>query len=127
MTKQAFLALYPQFSVMPENVTDHMVDQANRRFAYLEEDADHARMLWTAHQLTLHAMTACGGENTAMEQLAEAGQARYVTGKKVGDVSVTMSAAASGSTSSRVSGDLDLTVYGRRLSAVIAGGTVYVR
>lgn len=125
MTKQIFLALYPQFSVMPENVTDYLITLANARFSYLEEDADHARMLWTAHQLTLHAMTAAG-ENTTVEQLAEAGQALYVTGKKVGDVSVTV-ANAGGASASRAAGDLDLTVYGRRLGALIAGGTVYVR
>ena len=58
MTKEEFLAFYPQFdSSFPSLVLDAYVVQANARFDQFEEDAEEARRLFVAHKLTMYART----------------------------------------------------------------------
>ena len=93
MTREEFLAFYPQFDgVAPGIVLDEYLRQANARFGDFGEDADEARRLYTAHKLTVWAVTAlpAGGEVTAA-MIAAAGKGetrRQVASKKVGEVAV---------------------------------------
>ena len=125
MTREEFLAFYPQFDgVAPGIVLDEYLRQANARFGDFGEDADEARRLYTAHKLTLWAVTAlpAGGEVTAA-MIAAAGKGetrRQVASKKVGEVAVTY--ATSSGVSEHVStgfADLTETEYGVQLLGLI--------
>ena len=124
MTKNDFLAFYPQFEGFePAVVLQTLIDRANERFsAFTAQDAEEARWLYTAHKLTLYAGTALSGAGFSMERLAEAGRVRQrVSGKKVGEVSVTYAAGASSSSLSASTDLTDLaeTEYGLQLLAII--------
>ena len=125
MTREEFLAFYPQFDgVAPGIVLDEYLRQANARFGDFGEDADEARRLYTAHKLTLWAVTAlpAGGEVTAA-MIAAAGKGetrKQVASKKVGEVAVTY--VAGESFSARVTtglADLAETEYGMQLLGLI--------
>jgi len=125
MTREEFLAFYPQFDgVAPGIVLDEYLRQANARFGDFGEDADEARRLYTAHKLTLWAVTAlpAGGEVTAA-MIAAAGKGetrKQVASKKVGEVAVTY--ATGENFSARVTtglADLAETEYGVQLLGLI--------
>ena len=128
MTQQDFIAFYPQFeSFTPAVVLDTFIAQANGRFSdFVESDAEEARRLYTAHKLTLYAMTipASGsGSGTDPAAIASAGRAvaaQQVSSKKVGEVSVSYTTGSS--LSANVSTDLaDLTetAYGLQLLSLL--------
>ena len=84
------------------------IAQANARFgAFIPEDAEEARRLFTAHRLTLYARVALPeGTTPSKAAIAAAGQSQQkIASKKVGEVSVTY---ATGASSSSVSADTDL-------------------
>lgn len=110
MTKQDFLLFYPQFSGIPDAVIEDCVHGSNERFDYLDSDAELARRLWIAHRLTLYAMTAAS-VGASSEVLASAGDNTLVTGKHVGELSVSYGARGNAATNS----DLALTTYGLQL------------
>ena len=124
MTQADFLAFYPQFTGFePASVLPVYCSQANARFsAFTAEDAEEARRLYTAHKLTMYARTALTGREAGMAAIAAAGEApQRMTGKKVGEVSVTYAAGASASFSavSAALADLPETAYGLQLLALI--------
>ena len=95
----------------------------SRLQAVLEEDAEEARRLYTAHKLTMYARVALpDGVTPSKTAIAAAGQAQQkIASKKVGEVSVTYSSGASSSSVS-VSTDLaDLTEtdFGMQLLGLI--------
>ena len=57
MTKEAFLAFYPQFAAVPDAVVTEYVDQSNARFGDFLDMTEEARRLYVAHKLTLYAQT----------------------------------------------------------------------
>ena len=128
MTQQDFLAFYPQFaSFTPAVVLQTFVSQANGRFSDFDEsDAEEARRLYTAHKLTLYAMTVpSSGSGSGMDPaaIASAGRAvaaQQVSSKKVGEVSVsyTTGSALSANVSSSLA-DLTETAYGLQLLTLI--------
>ncbi len=125
MTQAEFTAFYPQFAgFTPVVVMTEYIRQANKRFsAFLEEDAEEARRLYTAHKLTMYARVALpDGVTPSKAQIAAAGQAQQkIASKKVGEVAVTYS---SGTSSSSVSvrtdlADLTETDFGMQLLSLI--------
>ena len=140
MTASDFTAFYPQFAgFTPAVVLTEYVRQANKRFsAFSAEDAEEARRLYTAHKLTMYAMSFPGEAPSASSidaaphsgdgsfqmtshsadisaaggrgMFARVRQAQQkIASKKVGEVSVTYSSGTS-SASGSVSTDLaDLT------------------
>ena len=60
MTAEEFTAFYPQFTgFTPAVVLTGTIRRANGQFSsFTQEDAEEARRLYTAHQLTLYARTA---------------------------------------------------------------------
>lgn len=126
MTEGEFKAFYPQFaSFTPAVVLSSYVSQANGRFSsFTDEDAEEARRLYVAHKLTLYSFTCLPpGSQGNPQTWAAAGKAQssqQISGKKVGEVSVTysnssnMSAAASSSLA-----DLTETAYGEQLLTLI--------
>ena len=134
MTQADFTAFYPQFAgFTPAVVLTEYIRQANARFtAFTPEDAEEARRLYTAHRLTLYARISLpDGVTPTKAQIAAAGQAQQrIASKKVGEVAVTYSSAAS-SSSATVQTDLaDLTEtdFGLQLLSLIRlyGRSVYV-
>ena len=122
MTKNDFLAFYPQFEgFAPAVVLQTLIDRANERFsAFTAQDAEEARRLYTAHKLTLYAGTALSGAGFSMERLAEAGRVRQrVSGKKVGEVSVTYAAGASSSSAAADLAELGETEFGLQLLSLL--------
>ena len=128
MTQNEFLAYYPQFSgFTPAVVLADAVSRANARFTDWEpSDAEHARRLYAAHQLTLYAFTAppSGSSGSVpMEQIASMGKAegsRQVASKKVGEVQVTYSSSSSLSSSAfSALADLNETAYGIQLLTLL--------
>ena len=134
MTQADFTAFYPQFAgFTPAVVLTEYIRQANARFtAFTPEDAEEARRLYTAHRLTLYARISLpDGVTPTKAQIAAAGQSQQrIASKKVGEVAVTYSSAAS-SSSATVQTDLaDLTEtdFGLQLLSLIRlyGRSVYV-
>ena len=123
MTDTEFLLFYPQFSAIPTLVLQETVRDANARFGNFEEDTEPARCLFTAHRLTLYAR-ASAPSGASTESLSTAGSSQSITGKRVGEVSVSY---ASPQTSSSAT-DLTLTVYGQQLLPllVLHGLPVYI-
>ncbi len=125
MTAEEFTAFYPQFTgFSPAVVLTEYIRQANGRFSYfVPEDAEEARRLYTAHQLTLYARSAPPeGIPPTRTALASAGQApQRITGKKVGEVSVTYATAASPASGSGLAEPVDLreTAFGLQLLAIL--------
>jgi len=107
VTKEIFLAFYPQFSSIPSVVIDEYTNQSNARFEDFLDSAEEARRLYIAHKLTLWAQTfvpaPSGTENPAvvMSRLSGAGVSAQALSKSVGGVSVSKS---EGSATSGLSG-----------------------
>ena len=118
-----FTAFYPQFEgFTPETVVAEYLRQANARFSDFGIDADEARRLFTAHRLTLYSRTALpeGSASPTYAVLASAGEKRSeVSSKKVGEVQVSYSTAASASGTAASFADLPETVYGLQLLSLI--------
>ena len=122
MTEAAFLSWYPQFSSFtPAVVLRETVSRANGLFSGMEpEDAEEARRLYTAHQLTLYALALPDENNTSPRTAAAAAKEalRHSTGKKVGEVSVTYGSSSSAMRSTNLA-DLPETAYGIRLLTLL--------
>ena len=121
MTKELFVAFFPQFGGVSEFVIDEFVEQANLRFSDLLDASEEARRLYIAHKLTLYAQTSLpvpDGHYPGMTQLAGAGVAAQSLSKSVGGVSVSKS---EGSAVSSISGygELKQTAYGVQLISLI--------
>ena len=110
MTRQEFLAFYPQFSAVSPIVLDAYIALAEARFTDLEEDTEEARRLYAAHKLTLYARTSASSGASA-ETLSAAGDNTMITGKHVGEISVSYGSRGSAGGNS----DLSLTTYGLQL------------
>ena len=125
MTQSDFTSFYPQFAgFTPAVVMTEYIRQANARFAaFTPEDAEEARRLYTAHQLTLYARSAPPeGIPPIRAVLASAGQApQRITGKKIVEVSVTYATAASPASGSGQAEPADLreTAFGLQLLAIL--------
>ena len=114
MTREEFIAFYPQFSAISTTVTDAYIALAEVRFTDLEEDTEEARRLYVAHKLTLYARTSASSGASA-EELSSAGDNSMITGKHVGELSV--SYGSRGDTGG--DSDLSLTTYGIQLSSLL--------
>jgi hypothetical protein len=106
VTKEAFLAFYPQFAAVPDAVVTEYVDQSNARFGDFLDMTEEARRLYVAHKLTLYAQTYSDVTQQTptaigMKKLAGSGVAAQALSKTVGGVSVTKS---EGSAVSGISG-----------------------
>ncbi len=111
MTREEFLAFYPQFgSAFPEAVLSSVIAASNARFTTLGDMSEEARRLYTAHKLTLWAKTV--PPNNSLPSLASAGDGTKITSKKVENVSVTYASAES---SSGILRELEGTIFGRQL------------
>ena len=129
MTKEHFLAFYPQFAGIPEIVLTEFVDQSNLRFDDCEDAAEEARRLYVAHKLTLWAQTYLpndeSGNAPAISRLAYGGLAAQATSKNVGGVSISKS---EGSALASISGygEMKQTEFGVQLIGLLkiatAGG-----
>ena len=130
MTLSDFLAFYPQFTgFTPSIVPETFVAESNARFSDFLDDAEKARRLYVAHNLTLYARTVPAsqssesGEPTPLTPaaLADAGSHHHsISSKKVGEVSVTYgSSDSSASSVSTPFADLKDTVYGLQLLSLI--------
>ena len=125
MTAEEFTDFYPQFTgFLPAVVLTEYIRRANGQFSsFTPEDAEEARRLYTAHQLTLYARSAPPeGMPSTRAVLASAGQApQRITGKKVGEVSVTYATAASPASGSGLAEPADLreTAFGLQLLAIL--------
>lgn len=136
MSPAEFTAFYPQFAgFTPAVVMTEYICQANARFtAFVPEDAEEARRLYTAHKLTMYARTALpaadgAGARYTYAQLSEAGQNRRIASKKAGEVSVTYSSGTSSAVSVQTGlADLAETDFGLQLLSLLKmyARTVYV-
>ena len=121
LTPSAFLAFYPQFSSFSQGVVlTEYLRQANARFSDFGSDADEARRLYTAHKLTLYARVALpDGTAPGKAAIAAAGEKQQqISGKKVGEVSVTYSSGSSSSVSTGFA-DLTETDFGMQLLSLL--------
>ena len=96
MTRETFLAFYPQFSSVPQVVIDEYISQSEKRFGDFEDMTEEARRLYVAHKLTLYAQTYAEiSQQTptamGMKKLSGAGVAAQALSKSVGGVSVSKS------------------------------------
>ena len=125
MTQSDFTSFYPQFAgFTPAVVLTEYIRQANCRFSsFAAEDAEEARRLYAAHKLTMYARTALPEDAVSSKSaIAAAGEARQkITGKKIGEVSVTYSSGASSSSVSVKTDLVDLseTSFGLQLLALL--------
>ena len=125
MTVEDFTAFYPQFAgFTPAIVLSEYLSQANARFGDFGEDANEARRLYTAHKLTLWAITAVpSGTALTPPALAAAGKGQstsQIASKKVGDVQVSYAAATSLSAKAATGlADLTETEYGLQLLTLL--------
>ena len=125
MTREEFLAFYPQFSSFtPGVVLTEYIRQANARFGDFGEDTEEARRLYTAHRLTLYAFTVPPeGASVTMAVIASAGKAQgasQVASKKVGEVQITYSTSSNSSVKvSSELADLAETEFGVQLLTLI--------
>ncbi len=119
MTKQEFLAFYPQFAAVPQVNTDFYVSLANLRFSDFEEDAEEARRLYTAHKLTLFARASpATGSPASLSELSSSGDGAKVASRKVGEVAVTFASSGPASAGSALA-ELSETVFGLQLLSLI--------
>ena len=129
MTQQSFLAFYPQFtSYTPAVVLQEYISQANGRFSHMEDDAEEARRLYTAHKLTLYAFTVPSASPSAGQPLSpaviaaagKAQSAQQIASKKVGEVAVTYATSSNMTASVSTSlADLTETEYGVQLLTLL--------
>jgi hypothetical protein len=121
MTRADFIAYYPQFTnFQPVAVMDDAIRQANARFSDFDEvDIDYARRLFTAHILTLYAVTALPS-GSSMAQIASTGRAlqQKISSKRVDDVQVSY-ATSSGSSASSSFASLGETTFGLELLTLL--------
>ena len=129
LTQEAFLAFYPQFrSFTPSVVLPDILSRANARFSDFGKDAEEARRLFTAHHLTMYAMTALPSTappgTPTSEVISSAGRAEgasRIASKRVGEVQVTYaSSSLSSSSSSGALASLNETAYGRQLLVLMS-------
>ena len=133
MTKEDFLAFYPQFAGFSEIVVNEYVDQSNARFEDLLDSAEEARRLYVAHKLTLYAQTyapVIDPSNPAlmMSKIAGAGVSAQALSKTVGGVSVSKT---EGSATSGLSGyaEWKQTEFGLQLitlAKIATAGGIYI-
>ena len=123
LSQHDFLAFYPQFSSFSQGVVlPEYLRQANARFSDFGEDAEEARRLYVAHKLTLYGLSMPEGQNPSGAQAAAAGREalQEVSSKKVGEVQVSYTSAASAAASvSTELNDLKETVYGLQLLSLL--------
>ena len=125
MTREEFLAFYPQFSSFtPGVVLTEYIRQANARFGDFGEDTEEARRLYAAHRLTLYAFTVPPeGASVTMAMIASAGKAQgasQVASKKVGEVQITYSTSSNSSAkASSALADLTETEFGLQLLTLL--------
>lgn len=129
MTQSDFLAFYPQFSSFtPAVVLQEYIAQANGRFSHMEESAEEARRLYTAHKLTLYAFTVpaaapASGQPLSPAVIAAAGKAQsaqQVASKKVGEVAITYATSSNMTANASTSlADLTETEYGVQLLTLL--------
>ena len=125
MTREEFLAFYPQFSSFtPGVVLTEYIRQANARFGDFGEDTEEARRLYAAHRLTLYAFTVPPeGASVTMTMIASAGKAQgasQVASKKVGEVQITYSTSSNSSAkASSALADLTETEFGLQLLTLL--------
>ena len=125
MSPAEFTAFYPQFAgFTPAVVMTEYICQANARFtAFVPEDAEEARRLYTAHKLTMYARMALPEGDTPSKSAiaAAASQARQkIASKKAGEVAVTYSSGASSSSYAATDlADLTETDFGLQLLSLI--------
>ena len=131
MTIAEFTAFYPQFAgFTPDAVLSEYVRQANARFSsFVEEDAEEARRLYTAHKLTMYASVALpDGTASGKAAIAAAGQGlQRIASKKAGEVAVTYSSGTSSAVHTDLA-DLTETSFGLQLLSLLKmyGRSVYV-
>ena len=131
MTEDAFLSWYPQFSSFtPAVVLRETVSRANGLFSGMEpEDAEEARRLYTAHRLTLYALTRPEEGSSSMRAAAKAGKSalQRVSSRKVGDVTVAYALSTAAAQAAGLA-DLAETAYGIQLLGLLRlyTGTRYV-
>ena len=134
LTKAELVAFYPQFEgFTPDIVVTAYLEAANSRFGDFDpSDTAEARRLFVAHKLTLYSRTALpDGVTPSKAAIASAGQAQQkISGKKVGEVSVTYATGASSSSVSVATdlADLTETSFGLQLLALIRlyGRSMYI-
>ena len=123
LSQHDFLAFYPQFSSFSQGVVlPEYLRQANARFSDFGEDAEEARRLYVAHKLTLYGLSMPETQSPSGAQAAAAGREalQEVSSKRVGEVQVSYSSAASASASvSAGLNDLKETVYGLQLLSLL--------
>ncbi len=123
LTRADFLAFYPQFaSFSPGLVLDETLIQANARFSDFGEDTAEARRLFTAHKLTLYAMSYLPSDPPpSMEAIAAAGKGstNKIASKKVGEVQITYATSTALSSGSSSFQDLTQTSYGLQLLSLL--------
>ena len=125
MTVEDFTAFYPQFAgFTPAVVLSEYLSQANARFGDFGEDANEARRLYTAHKLTLWAITAVPSSTaltpTALAAAGKGQSTSQIASKKVGDVQVSYAAATSLSAKATTGlADLTETEYGLQLLTLL--------
>lgn len=122
MTEAAFLSWYPQFSSFtPAVVLRETVSRANGLFSGMEpEDAEDARRLYTAHRLTLYALTRPEENSSTIRAAAEAGKSalQRVSSRKVGDVTVAYALSTAAAQAAGLA-DLAETAYGIQLLTLL--------
>lgn len=133
MTRDTFLAFYPQFGSVPQVVIDEYVSQAEKRFGDFEDMTEEARRLFIAHKLTLYAQTYTEIPQQTptaigMKSLSSAGVAAQALSKSVGGVSISKT---EGSAVSSISGygELKQTEFGVQLISLLkiaTAGGIYV-
>ena len=125
MTVAEFLAFYPQFAgVFPEPVLREYVTSAGLRFDEFDEDAEEARRLFIAHELTRYARTfppslEAQGGSSYFSALASSGDGTKITSKKVDDVAVTYASGNASSGTATGLSDLEQTTYGLQLLTLL--------
>ena len=124
ITQSSFLAFYPQFQPYAQGVVlTEYLRQANARFSDFGDDADEARRLLVAHRLTLYAGASLPeGATPTPARIADAGRGlrQEISGKKVGEVSVTYSqSSASSRAVTTAFQDLPETTFGLQLLSLL--------
>ena len=133
MTPEKFTAFYPQFLAIPAHVLEEYVNQANARFSNFDDEAEHARLLYVGHKLTLYAQTYAElpeglPRESVMSKIAGAGVAAQALSKSVGGVSVSKT---EGSATSGISGfaEWKQTEFGLQLiglAKIATAGGIYI-
>ena len=139
LTQEAFLAFYPQFRhFSPAPVLTEALRRANARFEDFAGDAEEARRLFTAHHLTLYAMTAppssvppSSSDPLPPEVIASAGRAETsgkIASKRVGEVQVSYASSSALRADGTALSALTQTLYGEQLLTLLRlhGGSRYI-